>query len=110
MTDDKPTRRDLMKPVHLLGWSFAAAVFAGFVTALSTGAFTDQGSDIVANAWRIAAIVAGIVFIVVVLSLALLLLVVDPQDVVKEHDKPVLAPDDDEQGEEGSAPEAGSAR
>jgi len=50
MTEKNPTRRDLMKPVHLLGWSFAAAVFAGFVTAMAMGAFTDAGGDIVANA------------------------------------------------------------
>ncbi|WP_156761672.1 amino acid transporter [Microbacterium karelineae] len=97
---DKPTRRDLMKPVHLLGFAFAAALFAGFVTALSTGAFTEQ-PGVVGSAWRLAAIVAGIVFIVVLLSLALLLLVVDPRDVVRPHDGPVMKPGADEDQREG---------
>lgn len=108
---DKPTRRDLMKPVHLLGWSFVAALFAGFVTALSTGAFTGAGEDVVAGAWRLAAIVAGITFIVVVLMLALLLLVVDPREVTEPKDGPVLlrgrddAVGDDDAGDESDAGE-----
>ncbi|MGO1235880.1 MAG: amino acid transporter [Microbacterium gubbeenense] len=101
---DKLTRRDLMKPVHLLGWSFVAALFAGFVTAMSMGAFADGGSETVGSAWRLAAIVAGIVFIVCVLSLALLLLVVDPKEVAKSHDRGVLQSyDDGEAGGEGAA-------
>ena len=97
---DKLTRRDLMKPVHLLGWSLVAALFAGFVTAMSMGAFTEQGGGTVAAAWRLSAIVAGIVFIVVVLSLALLLLVVDPQEVAKPHDRGVLQSYDDDGGDD----------
>lgn len=98
---DKLTRRDLMKPVHLLGWSLVAALFAGFVTAMSMGAFTEQGGGTVAAAWRLSAIVAGIVFIVVVLSLALLLLLVDPQEVAKPHDRGVLQSYDDGDDEQG---------
>ncbi|WP_110589964.1 amino acid transporter [Microbacterium suaedae] len=105
---DKPTRRDLMKPVQLLGFAFAAALFAGFVTALSTGGFTEQTS-IVGSAWRLAAIVAGIVFIVVLLSLALLLLVVDPREVEKGADRPVLYndadPDVDGDADDGTDPD-----
>jgi len=101
---DKLTRRDLMKPVHLLGWSLVAALFAGFVTAMSMGAFTEQSGDTVASAWRLSAIVAGIVFIVVVLSLALLLLVVDPQEVTKQHDRGVLQSYDDGEDADGEAP------
>lgn len=93
MTEKNTTRRDLMKPVHLLGWSFAAAIFAGFVTAMTMGAFTAAGPEVVSTAWRVAAIVAGITFIVVVLGLALLLLVVDPSDLDKETDKGVLLPE-----------------
>lgn len=106
---DKPTRRDLMKPVQLIGLAFAAALFAGFVTALSTGAFTEQ-AGIVGPAWRLSAIVAGIVFIVVLLSLALLLLVVDPKDVVRPHDGPVLGRDAGDEGEDGGAEESGDAK
>lgn len=109
---DKLTRRDLMKPVHLLGWSFVAALFAGFVTAMSMGAFTELGSDTAGTAWRLSAIVAGIVFIVVVLSLALLLLVVDPQDVAKSHDRGVLESydDGDETGEDSGEAQSGRKR
>ena len=94
MTEKNPTRRDLMKPVHLLGWSFVAAIFAGFVTAMAMGAFTDEGSDIVSSAWKLSGIVAGITFIVVVLGLALLLLAVDPKDLEKEHNAGVLLPEE----------------
>ena len=93
MTEKNTTRRDLMKPVQLLGWSFVAALFAGFVTAMAMGAFTDEGSDIVSNAWRVSAIVAGATFIVVVLGLALLLLAIDPKDLDKETESGVLLPE-----------------
>ncbi|WP_221584801.1 amino acid transporter [Microbacterium sp. G2-8] len=96
---DKPTRRDLMKPMHLLGIAFLAAVFAGFVTAMSMGAFTGAGAEIVESAWRMAAIMAGVVFIVVLLVLALLLLVVDPKEIEKPKDGPVLLPKDEETGD-----------
>ena len=98
---DKPTRRDLMKPVHLLGWSLVAALFAGFVTAMTMGAFTEETADVAASAWRLAAIVAGIVFIVVVLVLALLLLVVDPAEVVAPKDGPVLVRGTDAEADAG---------
>ena len=39
MTDDKPTRRDLMKPIQLLGLAFGAALFTGIVTLVSMGFF-----------------------------------------------------------------------
>ncbi|HLT68009.1 MAG TPA: amino acid transporter [Microbacterium sp.] len=100
MTEKNTTRRDLMKPVHLLGWSFVAALFAGFVTAMAMGAFTEAGGDIVQSAWRVAAIVAGVTFIVVVLSLALLLLAVDPRDVDKQHNTGVLLPEEQDKDSE----------
>ena len=43
MSDDRPTRRDLMKPVQLLGLAFGAALFAGVVTLVSMGFF--QSAD-----------------------------------------------------------------
>ena len=45
MTDDKPTRRDLMKPVQLLGLAFGAALFAGIVTLVSMGFFQQRSPD-----------------------------------------------------------------
>ncbi|WOF22968.1 amino acid transporter [Microbacterium betulae] len=104
---DKPTRRALMRPVQLLAVAFGSAVFALLVGAMSMGAFTSQPPEVIAQAWTVAAIIAGIVFIVVLLILAMLLLVVDPADVTRTIDHAVLLPSDDET--EGDA-ESGSAK
>ena len=61
--NDKPTRRDLMKPVQLLGLAFIAAVFAGGVTAVSLGVFQTLPADEVQRALIIGLIVAGVTFI-----------------------------------------------
>ena len=92
---DKPTRRDLMRPAQLLGIAFGAALFAGFVTAMTMGAFQALPGDAVASAWSLAAIVAGVAFIVVLIGLSMLLLVVDPAAQAKTVDRPVLLPKDD---------------
>lgn len=94
MTDDKPTRRDLMKPVQLLGLAFASAVFAGVVTLVSMGFFQQRSPEQAPAALQLALIVAGITFIVVLVMLALLLLAVDPAQVKKQIDRPVLLPDE----------------
>ncbi|WP_309068196.1 amino acid transporter [Microbacterium sp.] len=89
---DKPTRRDLMRPAQLLGVAFAAALFSGFVTAVTMGAFQALPGDAVVRAWSVAAIAAGVAFIVVLLGLSMLLLVVDPAGQSKTIDRPVLLP------------------
>ena len=94
MTDDKPTRRDLMKPVQLLGLAFGSAVFAGIVTLVSMGFFQQRSPQQAPAALQLALIVAGITFIVVLVMLALLLLAVDPAQVKKQVDRPVLLPDE----------------
>ncbi|WP_022878462.1 hypothetical protein [Microbacterium sp. B19] len=94
--NDKPTRRDLMKPVQLLGLAFIAAVFAGGVTAVSLGVFQNLPADEVQRALIIGLIAAGVTFIVVLVSLALLLLAVDPAQVTKQIDRPLLVPQEDE--------------
>nr|WP_245325277.1 amino acid transporter [Microbacterium amylolyticum] len=95
-----------MKPIQLLGVAFASALFAGFVAVMSMGGFTGAGSEVVTSAWRVGGILAGIVFIAVLLGLALLLLVVDPRDVVTPTDKPILTQheDDVDDGADGDAP------
>ncbi|MFT4235429.1 MAG: amino acid transporter [Microbacterium sp.] len=93
---DKPTRRALMRPVQLLGVAFVCAAFAFFVTSLSMGAFQDHPAADIARAWTVGGIVAGVVFIAVLLITALLLLVVDPSDVGGTVDRPVLLPPEDE--------------
>lgn len=97
---DKTRRRDLMRPVQLLGIAFVAAAFAGTVTAVTMGAFQDGPPEAKLRAWAVAGIVAGISFIVVLLVVSLLLLVVDPADVDREVDRPVLIQKDEEGAED----------
>ncbi|MGC5223606.1 hypothetical protein ACPW96_13575 [Micromonospora sp. DT81.3] len=87
--NDKPNRRDLLRPLHLLAIAFGCAAFAGIVTAVTTGAV--QGKDV----GPLALIVAGITFIVVLLGLAMLMLAVDPAQVQRPVDRPVLMPEED---------------
>ncbi len=100
MSDDRPTRRDLMKPVQLLGLAFGAALFAGLVTLVSMGFFQQGGKA--QSALVLALIIAGVTFIAVLLVVSLLLLAVDPAQVTKQVDKPVLLPE--EQDETDAAP------
>ncbi|MBV0893688.1 amino acid transporter [Microbacterium sp. NC79] len=89
MTDKKTSRRELMRPVQLLGLAFGAALFAGFITAMSSGLF--QGE----NVWTLTLVMTGSTFIVVLLVLSMLLLAVNPDDVKKQIDRPVLLDNDD---------------
>lgn len=106
MSDDRrPTRRDLMKPLQLLGLAFGAALFAGGVTLVSMGFFQSASTDESRQAAvSFALIIAGICFIAVLVIVALLLLAVDPAQVTKTIDRPVLldAPEGDD--EETDAP------
>ena len=91
MSDDRPTRRDLMKPVQLLGLAFGAALFAGVVTLVSMGFFQSAGSaEKHQSAIVLALIIAGVSFIAVLVIVALLLLAIDPAEVTKTIDRPVL--------------------
>lgn len=92
---DTPSRRELLRPLQLLGLAFAAAVFAGIVTLVSMGAFQQLPAAQVQNAILVAAIVAGITFVVTLVVLALLLLAVNPADVHRTVDRPVLLPPDE---------------
>ncbi len=108
MTDDKPTRRDLMKPVQLLGLAFGAALFAGIVTAVSMGVFQSRFEGQAERALVVAGVVAGITFIVVLVGVALLLLAVDPAQVTKQIDTPVLFDEEDDGSDE--RPDAAASR
>lgn len=99
MTDKPTTRRDLMKPVQLLGLAFIAALFAGVVTLVSMGAFQARPAEEIQRALVVGAIAAGVTFIVVLVSVALLLLAVDPAQVGKQVDRPLLLPKDDDAGD-----------
>ncbi|WP_194396985.1 amino acid transporter [Microbacterium atlanticum] len=95
MSHDSPTRRDLMKPLQLLGLAFAAALFAGIVTLVSMGFFQQRTAEEAQVAVMTALVVAGVSFIAVLLIVSLLLLAVDPAQIAKPIDKPVLFDDDD---------------
>ena len=99
---ERSSRRELMRPVQLLAIAFVCAIFAGGVTLVSGGAFQDGVGP---RAIPLAAIVAGITFIVALLGLSLLLLAVDPQDVTKTIDRAVLLDDEPDD----AAPDAGVA-
>jgi hypothetical protein len=98
VTDDKPTRRDLMKPVQLLGLAFGSAMFAGIVTLVSMGFFQQRQPGQAERALVVALIVLGVTFIVVLVGVALLLLAIDPAQVQKQIDRPVLLDDEPEAG------------
>lgn len=91
---DKPSRRDLLRPVQLLGLAVVAALFAGIVTLVTMGFFQARPAEQLRQVVMVAAIVAGITFIVTLVVVALLLLAVDPAQVGKTIDRPVLLPDD----------------
>lgn len=92
---DRPTRRDLMKPMQLLGLAFLAAAFAFVVTLISMGFFQQRYATQSSHALVVAGVVGGITFIVVLLVIALLLLAIDPAQITKQIDRPVLVPDED---------------
>lgn len=106
MSTDHPTRRDLMKPVQLLGLAFAAAVFAGVTTLLSMGFFQKLTAKEHQEALMVSLVIAGISFIAVLVIVALLLLIVDPAQITKTIDRGVLMDpkDDAETGTDAAAP------
>ena len=94
---EKTRRRDLFRPVQLIGLSLLCGVFAGVVTLIATGAFTDKVMRMVDKGtyagippWNLAFIVTGGIFIAALLILSILILAVDPADFSKPHDRPVL--------------------
>lgn len=97
---ERPTRRDLMKPVQLLGLAFGSALFAGIVTLVSMGFFQQRFEGQSEHALVVAAIVAGITFVVVLVIVALLLLAVDPAQITKSVDRAVLLPEDEKPDED----------
>ena len=107
MTDDKPTRRDLMKPIQLLGLAFGAALFTGIVTLVSMGFFQERTGEELQHVGVIAAIAAGVAFIAVLLIVSLLLLAVDPAQVRKQIDRPVLL--DPEEDDDKPKPDAAAS-
>lgn len=97
MTDQKPTRREILRPLHLVGIALAAGIFATVVTLVSTGAFTTRVNTAIAKGTYegltpigLGLVIGGASFIVTLLGLAMLMLAVDPADVTRTVDRPVL--------------------
>ncbi|WP_144881718.1 hypothetical protein [Microbacterium paraoxydans] len=114
MSDDKPTRRDILRPLHLLGIALGCGVFAMMVTLVSTGAFTLRVNTAIANGTyegltpvALSLVVGGGAFIATLLILAMLMLAVDPADVTKTVDRPVLYDAEDEGASDGTTDEPG---
>lgn len=111
MTDEKPSRRDILRPLHLLGIALACGVFAMVVTFVSTGAFTARVNTAISNGTyegltpiMLGLVVGGGAFIVTLLGLAMLILAVDPADVTKTVDRPVLYDPEPSSDDDGAAP------
>lgn len=114
MSDDKPTRRDILRPLHLLGIALGCGVFAMVVTLVSTGAFTLRVNTAIANGTyegltpvALSLVVGGGAFIATLLILAMLMLAVDPADVTKTVDRPVLYDAEAEGEDDGPAEQPG---
>lgn len=93
----EPTRREILRPLHLVGIALAAGVFATVVTLVSTGAFTSRVNLAIAKGTYegltplgLGLVIGGACFIVTLLGLAMLMLAVDPADVTRRIDRPVL--------------------
>ncbi|MDU0367009.1 amino acid transporter [Microbacterium sp. KSW4-17] len=110
MTDKPTTRKDLMKPVQLLGLAFVAALFAGFVTLMSMGFFQTRPADQIQRALIVALVAAGATFIIVLVSVALMLLAVDPSKVTATVDRPLLLPKDAPDATPGASAERPATR
>lgn len=118
MTDPKPTRREILRPLHLVGIALVCGIFAAIVTLVSTGAFTtrvnlaiERGTYEGLTPIGLGLVIGGISFIVTLLGLAMLMLAIDPADVTKRVDRPVLLEDDADAApdSEPAAPAAGPA-
>jgi hypothetical protein len=114
VSEKKSTRRELLRPLHLLGIALGTGVFAAVVTFVSTGAFTTRVNNAIANdtysgltPLMLGLVVGGGAFIVTLLIMSILILAVDPREY--EHEtlaRPVLY--DEEPGDEatGTAPDS----
>jgi Na+/melibiose symporter-like transporter len=106
MSRDRTTRRDILKPVQLLGFAFAAAAFGGIIALVSMGFFQDIGGEQRQHVLVVSLVVAGISFIATLVTIALLMLAVDPAQVTKPIDRPVLLDDEPDAAGDEPAPRA----
>lgn len=115
MSDKKSTRRELLRPLHLLGIALATGVFAAVVTLVSTGAFTSRVNLLIANGSyqgltpvALGIVVGGGAFIVTLLVMSMLILAVDPREYEeKTLERPVLYDEEPDQEPPASAADSG---
>lgn len=106
---DKPTRRALLRPLHILLVAFGSALFAGVITLMTTRDLFYMADGV--EVFPITFVVFGATFIGVLLIIALLLLAVDPSE-FDENEKVargVLLPPDADGGAAGAAGAAGGS-
>lgn len=111
MSDNKPNRRELLRPLHLLGIALVCGVFAAVVTLVSTGAFTDRVNMAISNGnyqgltpIMLGLVIGGGAFIVTLLIMSMLILAVDPREYEDETiERPVLY---DEEAPDASSSDA----
>lgn len=114
MSDNKPNRRELLRPLHLLGIALVCGVFAAIVTLVSTGAFTSRVNLSISNGTyqgltpiMLGLVVGGGAFIVTLLIMSMLILAVDPRDYgEKTLERPVLY--DEESGDQPTPGDEGT--
>lgn len=117
MSEKKSTRRELLRPLHLLGIALAAGVFAAVVTLVSTGAFTARVNNAIASGTYqgltpvgLGLVVGGGAFIVTLLIMSMLILAVDPREYEqKTLERPVLFDEDADGTPSSDAKSQGSA-
>jgi len=112
--DNKTNRRELLRPLHLLGIALVCGIFAAGVTLVSTGAFTSRVHIAIANGnyegltpVMLGLVIGGGAFIVTLLIMSMLILAVDPREYEsKTLERPVLY---DEEPDDASASDASSS-
>lgn len=115
MSEKNSNRRELLRPLHLLGIALVCGVFAAVVTLVSTGAFTSRVNNAIASGSYegltpigLGLVVGGGAFIVTLLILSMLILAVDPRQYENETiDRPVLLDGDSEEPPSAASPEPG---
>lgn len=114
MSEKKADRRELLRPLHLLGIALVCGVFAAVVTLVSTGGFTSRVNASIADGTyqgltpiALGLVVGGGAFIVTLLIMSMLILAVDPREYQdKTLERPVLY--DEEPGEQPPPDASGS--
>jgi len=114
VSDNKSNRRELLRPLHLLGIALACGVFAAIVTLVSTGAFTSRvNASIASGTYQgltpigLGLVIGGGAFIVTLLIMSMLILAVDPRQYETETiDRPVLY--DEKSGDQPATGETGA--